>query len=113
MQQSSIYVIEWQTKLASVMRASRGDAGPAVGLEPTSEGAFGDDFVEITGTLATYGNEGTVEITNRTDSSARVVWDEASFVDLGNAARAIAFSEKDKPRSSSRSSPARAASDSS
>lgn len=100
MQQSAIYVIEWQTKLSSVVRANRGDAAAAVPLTATSEGAFGDDFIEITGTLATYGNEGTVEITNRTDSSARVSWDEASYVELGNAARVVhsgvEFSDKGK-----------------
>lgn len=102
MQQSAMYVIEWQTQLTSVVRANRGDAAAAVPLAATSEGMFGDDFVEITGTLATYGNEGTVEITNRTDSSARVVWDEASFVDLGNAMRVVhsgvEFSEKGRPQ---------------
>lgn len=102
MQQSPIYVIEWQTKLSSVIRANRGDASAAVPLSTTTEGAFGDDFVEITGTLATYGNEGTVEITNRSDSSARVVWDEASFIELGLAAPVIhsgvQFSDKGKPQ---------------
>ncbi len=100
MQQSPIYVIDWQTKLGSVMRANRGES--AASLATTAEGIFADDFVEITGTLATYGNEGTVEVTNKTDSSARVTWDEASFVNVGLAARmvhsGVEFSEKAKPQ---------------
>ncbi|HEV7571784.1 MAG TPA: hypothetical protein VGQ21_09825 [Thermoanaerobaculia bacterium] len=102
MQQSPVYVIEWQTKLASVARANRGEGAAAVPLTATPEGTFADDFVEISGTLATYGNEGTVEVTNKTDSSARVTWDDASFVNLGLAARlvhsGVEFSEKAKPQ---------------
>ncbi len=80
-QQSPMYVIEWQTNLAAVLRTNRGESAAAVPL-----GA----------------SEGAVEITNKTDSSARVVWDEASYIDLGLAARVIhsgvEFSEKAKPQ---------------
>jgi hypothetical protein len=100
LQQSAIYVIDWQTKLASVLRANRGEAAAAVPLAATSQGSFSDDFVEITGTLPPYGNEATVEIRNETDSSARLSWDDASYIEVGNAARVIHsgvdFSDKGK-----------------
>lgn len=102
LQQSAIYVIEWRTKLASVVRANRGEAAAAIALAATSEGSFGDDFVEITGTLPPYGNEATVEIRNQTDSSARVSWDDANYIELGNAAPVIhsgvEFTDKSKPQ---------------
>jgi hypothetical protein len=101
-QQSAIYLIEWQTKLGSVVRANRGDAAPAVSLAANSEGQFADEFLAVGGMIATYGNEGTVEITNAADSSARVIWDEASFIDLGLAVRLIhsgvEFSESGRPQ---------------
>lgn len=102
LQQSPIYVIECQTKLGSVLRANRGEVAPAVPLAAAADASFGDDLVEITGTLPPYGREATVEIRNQTDSSARVSWDDASYIELGNAGRVIhsgvEFSDKGKPQ---------------
>jgi hypothetical protein len=102
LQQSPIYFIEWETKLGAVLRTNRGDTAPAVPLPSNDGGTFADEFVEVVGSLPVHGNEANVEVANKTDASARIVWDEASYVDKGVANRVthsgVEFADRSKPQ---------------
>lgn len=101
-QQSPIYFIEWQAKFASVVRAIRGSTTQVVELTSAGAEAFADEFIEFRGTLASAANQAMIDVTNKSDVSARVLWDEASYVDRGIAKRLIhsgvLFAERNKPQ---------------
>ncbi len=88
-QRSPIYFIEWEAQLSSVIRTTRGESVSGTPLWKSEAGTFVDDFVTIGGTLPRHGHQAEVEVANNTDASARVFWDEASYVDRGIANRVI------------------------
>lgn len=88
-QQSPMYFIEWEAQLASVIRTTRGESVAGTALARTEGGTFADELVEIGGSLPRHGNQAEIEVTNKADASARIVWDEASYVDRGTANRVM------------------------
>lgn len=84
-QQSPMHFIEWEAQLTSVIRTTRGESVAGTPLSKTEAGAFADEFVEIGGALPRHGNQAEIEVTNKADASARIIWDEASYVDRGTA----------------------------
>ena len=101
-QQSAMYFIEWEAHLTSVVRTTRGESVPATPLSKSDAGTFADEYFEIGGALLRHGHQAEIEVTNNTDASARVIWDEASYVDRGIANRVthggVDFDERKRPQ---------------